>query len=56
MGGTSRRPSGAALIGDRSAVVETLLERRDRWGLTYYVIADQDFEFFRPVVATLAGT
>ena len=44
-----------ALIGDTSAVVETLLERRHRWGLTYYVFAAQDFEVLRPVVAALAG-
>jgi probable F420-dependent oxidoreductase len=44
-----------ALIGDTSAMVETLLERRDRWGITYYVFFDQDFEVLRPVVAALAG-
>jgi len=45
-----------ALFGDTSAMVETLLDRRDRWGLTYYVFSDQDIELLRPVVATLAAT
>ena len=45
-----------ALFGDTSAMVETLLDRRERWGLTYYVFSDQDIELLRPVVATLAAT
>ena len=44
-----------ALVGDTSEIVDTLRERRDRWGLTYYVFADQDFDVFRPVMAALAG-
>ena len=44
-----------ALFGDTSAMVDTLLERRDRWGLTYNVFADRDFDLFRPVMAVLAG-
>jgi probable F420-dependent oxidoreductase len=44
-----------ALLGDTSAMVDTLLERRDRWGLTYNVFADHDFDVFRPVMAVLAG-
>jgi hypothetical protein len=44
-----------ALVGDTSAMVDTLLERRDRWGLTYYVFADQEFDVVRPVMAALAG-
>ena len=43
-----------ALIGDASQVVETLLERRDRWGLTYYVFAERDSELLLPVLAALA--
>ena len=45
-----------ALIGDTSTMVETLLERRERWGLTYYVFMDQDVEVLTPVVAALADT
>jgi probable F420-dependent oxidoreductase len=44
-----------ALVGETSAVVEVLLERRDRWGLTYYVFSEQDFDVMRPVVAALAA-
>jgi probable F420-dependent oxidoreductase len=43
-----------ALIGDASQVIETLLERRDRWGLTYYVFGEQDSQFLLPVLAALA--
>jgi probable F420-dependent oxidoreductase len=43
-----------ALVGKPAAVVETLLERRERWGLSYYVCFDSDLEFFRPVVSALA--
>jgi probable F420-dependent oxidoreductase len=45
-----------ALIGETSAIVETLLERRHRWGLTYYVFADEDFEVLQPVAAALADS
>jgi hypothetical protein len=45
-----------ALVGDTSEMVDTLLERREKWGLTYYVFGDQDFDIFRPVMAELAGT
>jgi probable F420-dependent oxidoreductase len=45
-----------ALIGDTSKMVDTLLERREKWGLTYYVFGDQDFDVFKPLIAELAGT
>lgn len=45
-----------ALLGDTSEMVDTLLERREKWGLTYYVFVDQDFEVFKPLMAELAGT
>jgi probable F420-dependent oxidoreductase len=44
-----------ALIGETAAMVDTLLERRERWGLTYYVFFEEDFELMRPVIAALAG-
>jgi probable F420-dependent oxidoreductase len=43
-----------ALIGESPAIVETLLERRHRWGLTYYVFTEEDFELLQPVAAALA--
>jgi probable F420-dependent oxidoreductase len=44
-----------ALIGDARAMVETILERREKWGVTYYVFFEDDFDAFKPVIATLAG-
>jgi probable F420-dependent oxidoreductase len=50
------RESPYALIGETSKMVETLLERREKWGLTYYVFGDQDFDVFKPLIAELADT
>jgi probable F420-dependent oxidoreductase len=44
-----------ALVGEVSAAVELLQERRERWGLTYYVCIDSDLERFAPIVHKLAG-
>lgn len=44
------------LVGDTSAMVDQLLERRERWGLSYIVCFDRDLELFTPVVRALAGT
>jgi probable F420-dependent oxidoreductase len=50
------RDSPYALIGDTSAIVETLLERREQWGVTYVVFFDEALDTFKPVIAALAGT
>lgn len=44
-----------ALVGEVSAAVEILQERRERWGLSYYVCFDSDLERFAPIVHQLAG-
>jgi probable F420-dependent oxidoreductase len=44
-----------ALIGDPDAIVDKIQERRERWGLSYYVCWDVDVEQFIPVVCELAG-
>ncbi|MCU1344439.1 MAG: Luciferase [Acidimicrobiia bacterium] len=44
-----------ALIGPRELLVEQLLERRERWGLSYFVIGAEMVDAFAPVVAQLAG-
>jgi probable F420-dependent oxidoreductase len=44
-----------ALLGETDAMVDTLLARRDRWGLTYFVCWDYDVDKFIPVVRRLAG-
>jgi probable F420-dependent oxidoreductase len=43
------------LIGHPQAIVETLMARRERWGLSYYVCFEEDVETLAPVVAELAG-
>jgi probable F420-dependent oxidoreductase len=44
-----------ALIGETNAMVETLYERRERWGLSYFVCFQQGLEALIPVVRRLAG-
>jgi hypothetical protein len=44
-----------ALVGDTEQVVDTLIERRERWGLTYIASSEEDLERIAPVVARLAG-
>jgi len=36
-------------------MVDTLLERRERWGLTYLTCFEEDLDLFAPVVARLVG-
>ena len=60
--GTSVDPSIAAdspyvLIGDSSAMIETLLERRERWGISYFVCfaSDVAVDLFRDVVRRMTS-
>ena len=48
--------SGAALFGTIPQMIDTLVERRETWGVTYVVVGNDFFEEFAPVVAALAGT
>ncbi len=48
--------SGAALVGSEEEIVEQLQQRRERWGLSYVVVGDENVDEFAPVVAKLAGT
>jgi len=45
-----------ALMGDTAAMVDTLLERRERWGISYYVGFGVDIDAMIPVVRKLAST
>jgi probable F420-dependent oxidoreductase len=45
-----------ALIGDTNQMIESLLERRERWGLSYFVCWPDDMDVLAPVVERLAGT
>ena len=48
--------SGAALFGTLPEMVDTLVQRREEWGVTYIIVGNDFFEAFAPVVAELAGT
>ena len=43
-----------ALLGDKAQVIDALLERRERWGLTYITCWEEDVDRFAPVVAALS--
>lgn len=49
------RESPFALIGPPGQLVEQLLQRRERWGLSYVIVGAEDVDAFAPVVAELAG-
>jgi probable F420-dependent oxidoreductase len=40
-------------FGDARSIARLIVERRDRYGFTYFVISDKDMEAFAPVVALL---
>ena len=44
------------LIGTEDQICETLVERRARWDLSYYVFNDDSIDTVAPIVARLAGT
>jgi probable F420-dependent oxidoreductase len=45
-----------ALVGSVDEICEQLHERRERWGLNYWVVHDPELEAFGEVVARLGGT
>ena len=48
--------SSVVLAGTVDEVCDTLVRRREEWGVSYIVVGDDAFEQFAPVVARLAGT
>ena len=48
--------SGAVLAGTVDEVCDTLVARREEWGVSYVVLGDDTYEAFAAVVARLAGT
>jgi probable F420-dependent oxidoreductase len=44
------------LLGTADEIADTLRERRERWGLSYYVCNDDSIDAFAPIVEQLAGT
>jgi probable F420-dependent oxidoreductase len=48
--------SAAVLAGSVDEVCDTLVRRREEWGVSYVVFGDDQYEEFAPVVSRLAGT
>ena len=45
-----------ALVGSVEQICDQLVERRERWGISYLGMSADQLEPFAPVVASLAGT
>jgi probable F420-dependent oxidoreductase len=45
-----------ALIGTVDEICDQLLERRERWGISYLGLSADQLDAFAPVIAALAGT
>jgi probable F420-dependent oxidoreductase len=45
-----------ALIGSVSQICDDLVERRERWGISYLGLSGDQLDAFAPVIARLAGT
>jgi probable F420-dependent oxidoreductase len=45
-----------ALVGPPTKLIDDLSARRQRWGFSYVIVGQDEFEDFAPVVAALAGT
>ena len=45
-----------ALIGSVEEICDQLVERRERWGISYLGMSGDQLEAFAPVVARLVGT
>jgi probable F420-dependent oxidoreductase len=48
--------SPLAMVGNPSQIAEDLRQRRERFGFSYIVVGQDQYEDFAPVVAELAGT
>lgn len=45
----------SVLVGTVAQIGDTLQERRERYGFSYYIFGDDQREACAPLVATLAG-
>jgi probable F420-dependent oxidoreductase len=48
--------SGAVCAGSEVEIIEQLERRRERWGLSYVVVGDDNVDEFAPIVAKLSGS
>jgi hypothetical protein len=44
------------LLGATARMIDTVVERRERWGTSYLVCFAQDLDLMIPVAMALAGT
>lgn len=57
-GWTSRRiaaDSPYMLIGDTEQIIDTIIERRERWGISHWTFWEKDLDRVLPIVDRLAG-
>jgi hypothetical protein len=54
--GKSSNPQSPVFIGSTDHVVDEMRARRDRYGISYYVVLDHAMEEAGLIVARLAGT
>jgi probable F420-dependent oxidoreductase len=45
----------AVFLGSVERIVELMQERRERYGVTYYIVSDEEMETIAPVVQRVAG-
>ena len=50
------QPSSRHFVGTVEQIIDTIRERRDRWGFSYVIFGADDIDHMAPVVAALAGT
>jgi hypothetical protein len=48
--------SPVALVGTADEMVDTLVRRRERWQMSYFVLPAETIDETAPIVAKLAGT
>ena len=50
------RATPHALVGSVEQICDQLVERRERWGISYLGLSADQLEPFAPIVARLTGT
>ena len=50
------RTTPHALVGSVDQICDQLVERRERWGISYLGLSDDQLDAFAPVVGRLSGT
>jgi hypothetical protein len=50
------RETPHALVGSVEQICDQLVERRERWGISYLGLSGDQLDAFAPIVARLAGT